>query len=52
MKKVLKNQHIQTLVKVKKRFYNIIRNYGLITLFMKILGIQKMLTAKLLQWKN
>jgi len=45
MNKTFKNQHIQ--VQVKKYFYNIIRNYGLITLFKKIIGIQKMLTTKL-----
>jgi hypothetical protein len=47
MNEILKNQHVQTLVQEKKYFYNIVRNYGLITLFKKILGIQEMLMTKL-----
>jgi hypothetical protein len=51
MNKILKNQHVQTLVQVKKHFYNIIRTYGITTVFKKILGIGKMLTMKSWQWK-
>jgi hypothetical protein len=35
------------MVQVKKYFYIIIRNHTLITLFKKIIGIQKMLKIEL-----
>ena len=35
------------MVQVKKHFYIIIRNYGLINLFKKIIGTQKILMTEL-----